>query len=97
MQDTPNSDDCRAIQFKEAIINRTLVGHVIKSYRVTLEIGCEAICFENDDCMSVNFGPLEADGRHLCNLSNSDHDIHPKDLKQRNEFIFKPVWVSMNH
>ena len=96
IQDTPVSADCRAIQFKQAIVNRILVGHVIKSVRVTSEIACEANCFENNDCMSVNFGPLEADGKHLCNLSNSGHDLHPEDLKERSEFIFKPIWVSMN-
>ena len=70
------------------------MGHVIKSIQVRSEVGCEANCFENDDCMSVNLGPLE-DGKHLCELSNSDHDIYPKVLKQREAFIYKPVWVSV--
>ena len=57
------------------------------------EIGCEANCFKNDNCMSMNFGPLE-DGKHVCELSGSDHDIHPEDLKHQMEFIYRPVLVS---
>ena len=59
IQDNPTSEDCRVIQFKNPIVNRILLGHVIDRVLVKSELGCEAHCFENDDCMSVNFGPLE--------------------------------------
>jgi len=81
------------MQFKRPLHNRTLVGHVIKSVRVKSEIGCESLCFADDDCMSVNLGPLQ-NNKHLCKLSNSDHDIHPEDLQDRRGFTYKPVWVS---
>ncbi|XP_078372777.1 uncharacterized protein LOC144656430 [Oculina patagonica] len=87
------TDDCRALQFKLPVNNRKLVGHVIKSVLVKSEIGCEAKCFKEDNCMSMNLGPLE-DGKHVCELSSSDHDLHPEDLKHQEEFIYRPV---LNH
>ncbi|XP_078374669.1 uncharacterized protein LOC144658185 isoform X1 [Oculina patagonica] len=87
------TDDCRALQFKLPVNNRKLVGHVIKSILVKSEIGCEANCFKEDNCMSMNLGPLE-DGKHVCELSSSDHDLHPEDLKHQEEFIYRPV---LNH
>ncbi|KAL9970863.1 hypothetical protein ACROYT_G023315 [Oculina patagonica] len=87
------TDDCRALQFKLPVYNRKLVGHVIKSMLVKSEIGCEANCFKEDNCMSMNLGQLE-DGKHVCELSSSDHDLHPEDLKHQMEFIYRPV---LNH
>jgi len=81
------------MQFKEPVSHRTLVGHVIKSMMVTSEIGCEAKCFAYNDCMSVNLGPLKHN-KNLCELSSSDHDIHPEDLIKREGFTYKPVRVS---
>ena len=82
------------MQFQQPIYNHSLVRHLIKSRKTNSEIGCESFCFADDDCMSVNLGPLE-DNRYLCELSSSDHNLHPEDLKHRKGFIYKPVWVSV--
>ena len=82
------------MHFKLPVPNRILVNHVIQSAQVTSEIECETNCFAHDDCMSVNLAPLQ-DGNYLCELSNSDHDIHPEDFKQMNRALFKPVKVSL--
>ena len=66
---------------------------MINSILVKSELGCEASCFGDDNCMSMNIGLLE-DGKHVCELSSSDHDIHPKDLKDQIDFIYRPVLVS---
>ncbi|CAH3018206.1 unnamed protein product [Porites evermanni] len=42
--------------------------------------------------MSVNLGPQRKGGQHICELSLSDHNIHPKDLMQQQGFIYKSVW-----
>ncbi|CAH3038602.1 unnamed protein product, partial [Porites lobata] len=78
------------MHFKLPVPNRILVNHVIQSAQVKSEIECETNCFAHDDCMSVNLAPLQ-DGNYLCELSNSDHDIHPEDFKQMNRALFKPV------
>ena len=70
------------------------MGHVIKSVWVTSEAGCEANCLAENDCMSINFGP-ESQEKHLCELSSSDHNLHPEDLKERSSFIYKSIWVSV--
>ena len=86
-------EDCRVVQFTLKVPNRVLVNHVIKSVQVNSETECEINCFAHHDCMSVNLGQSD-DGKYLCELSNSDHNIHPEDLKQKHIFIFKPVLVS---
>ena len=91
----PATDDCRVLEFKPPINRRMLIGHVIKGLLVNSVGGCEANCFMNDDCVSMNLGPLE-DGKRVCELSNSDHDMHPEDLKYQLEFIYIPVWVSLS-
>ena len=70
------------------------MGHVIKGIWVTSEEGCEANCFAEDDCMSINFGPKSQE-KHLCELSSSDHNLHPEDLKERSSFTYTSMWVSV--
>ena len=96
IENNPPTNDCRVMQFRLPLINHTFVGHVIKSVLVKSETGCESFCFANDDCMSVNLGPLEGN-KHLCELSSSDHNLHPGDLKPRSGFLYKPVRVSVNY
>ena len=87
--------DCRVVQFEPPTPKRSLEGHVMKSFWVKSGESCEANCFEDDDCMSINFGP-ETQGKHLCELSRSDHHLHPEDLKERPKFIYKSALVSEN-
>ena len=42
--------------------------------------------------MSINFG-LGANGKYLCELSSSDHELRPQDLKHRSGFIYGPTLV----
>ena len=65
---------------------------MIKSLHVSSADGCEVNCFTEDDCVSVNIGPLE-DGKHVCELSSSYHDVHPEDLKDQIDFIYRSVLV----
>ena len=53
---------------------------------------CRLKCYIHDDCMSINVGKLE-EGQYLCNLSNSDHEIHPEDLKMENGYVYTAVTV----
>lgn len=86
-------DNCRVMQFQPPTPGRSLAGHVIWSLLVDSGTACEANCFEDDDCMSVNLGPKNQ-GKHLCELSGSDHNLHPEGLMKRSKFIYKSVWVS---
>lgn len=88
-----SGQNCRVMQFHSPTVNRSLSHHVIGNVWVTSEIACESACFAEDDCMSVNFGPQNPDGKHLCELSGSDQDISPKDLRQKKGFVYKAVEV----
>ena len=43
--------------------------------------------------MSFNLGP-PVDGNHECELSNSDHVMHPNDLEHRAGFVYQSFEVS---
>ena len=91
--DLSSGQNCRVMQFHSPTINHSLARHAIGNVWVTSEIACESACFAEDDCMSVNFGPQNQDGKHLCELSESDHEISPQDLRQRAGFLYKAVEV----
>ena len=84
--------ECRTLKFESVIQDRVLIGHVLKSYVVDSKDDCELKCYMEADCMSISLG-LEANGKYLCELSDSDHDMHPKDLEVRYGFIYGPTKV----
>lgn len=43
--------------------------------------------------MSYNLGPKLVDDTHKCELSNSDHVLHPEDLVGRDGFVYQPFEV----
>ncbi|XP_027052097.1 uncharacterized protein LOC113679340 isoform X2 [Pocillopora damicornis] len=66
------------------------VDHVI-SVHVTESPGdCELKCYLEDDCMSINTGPM-GDGTYYCELNDSDHVLHPRDLENRIGVIYRSV------
>lgn len=69
---------------------------MVKSYVVKSQGDCELKCYLEDECMSINFGP-EHSGTYLCELSDSDHGLHPKDLRHRDGFIYRATEVRLNH
>ncbi|XP_078348495.1 fibrinogen-like protein A [Oculina patagonica] len=85
-----NNGDCRTLEFKTTAEGRALLGHVVKSYLVNSQDDCELKCYMEDECVSINFGPGDS-GAFVCELSDSDHDLHPEDLKQRNGTIYRPA------
>ena len=65
-----------------SFVSYTILGHLLKKIEITSPDVCEVNCFIEPDCVSFNVGPLQ-DGKHWCELSNSDHLLHPKDLVYR--------------
>ncbi|KAL9956973.1 hypothetical protein ACROYT_G038544 [Oculina patagonica] len=78
------------MEFRTTVEGRALIGHLVTSYLLNSQDDCELKCYMEDDCMSINFGPGDS-GAYLCELSDSDHDLHPDDLRQRDGFIYKPT------
>ena len=87
--------NCRTLKFGSALRDKALGGHLVKSYEVNSRDDCELQCYMESECMSINFG-LGANGKYLCELSSSDHELHPQDLKHRSGFIYGPTLVRYN-
>ena len=85
-------DDCRMLEFKPGIEGSSLFNHVLKTHSAFSQDDCELLCYMEDECMSINFGPGDS-GEHVCELSDSDHDLHPEDLKSRHGFTYRPTKV----
>jgi len=43
--------------------------------------------------VSYNIGPSEEDGSYVCELSDSDHKMHPEALTSRNGFTYRSTEV----
>ena len=85
-------DDCRTLEFKPSIVGHSLFYHVIETRLAVSQDNCELKCYMEDECISINFGPGDG-GAYLCELSDSDHNVHPQDLQQRDGFIYRPTRV----
>ena len=83
-------DHCRRLSFGSPFHNKALVNHVIKN--ITLGLGmrssCRGRCILDDNCVSYNIGPPIKD-QVLCQLSDSDHIQHPKDLVTQEGFVYR--------
>ena len=93
MSHIPPTDDCRSLKFKPQIEDSSLNGHVIKYYASESKDDCELKCYMEDYCMSINFGLRSEEGKHVCELSDSDHELHPDALKHRTGFLYTPTEV----
>ena len=85
----------RHVKFTTEKDGYALQGHVIKN--LTLELGtldpCRVQCVMESHCLSINIGPLMKD-RIVCELSDSDHTLHPEDLTPRAGFTYTGTEVS---
>ena len=88
------SGECRTLRFHSAMKGHYLKGHVFKSIAVREERTCGVKCYIEDNCVSYNIASSPGDGTMLCELSNSDHEMHPEDLKRRFGSIYQPFEVS---
>jgi len=87
------TDDCRILRFKSSMEGHSLQGHVLKTFTVQKKSTCEIRCFAEHSCMSYNIGPTHEDGSYVCELSNSDHKMHPEALGHRNGFTYRATEV----
>ncbi|KAL9970391.1 hypothetical protein ACROYT_G022756 [Oculina patagonica] len=83
--------DCRVLKFNPDVEGYALHGHVFKSFTVQRESACEARCFVEHNCVSYNLGPLDEDETYICELSDSDHQMHPEALVRQYGFTYRPT------
>lgn len=87
------TDDCRILKFSLAMKGYSLQGHVLKTLTVQRDSTCEIRCFVEHGCVSYNIGPSHEDGSYVCELSDSDHEMHPEALARRNGFSYRATEV----
>lgn len=85
---------CRRLKFTTPVDGFALEGHVIKN--ISLSIGmrssCRGRCTIESKCISINIGPPIKD-QVICQLSDSDHTLHPEDLKPQEGFTYSGTEV----
>ena len=84
----------RHVKFTTKKDGYALQGHVIKN--LSLQLGtrdpCRGQCVMESRCVSINIFPPIND-RVVCELSDSDHSLHPEDLKPRTGFTYTSLEV----
>lgn len=86
---------CRSLKFATPVKGSIFDGHVIKniSLRVGLhEVTCRDRCVMEGTCVSFNIGQPTND-TVICQLSDSDHTLHPRDLKLQAGFTYRGAEV----
>ena len=86
-------DVCRILEFKSAMKGYNLQGHIFKSVEVKSETDCDVNCYLESDCISFNVVTSPTDGTITCELSNSDHETHPEDLRRKFGAVYQPIKV----
>ncbi|XP_074615366.1 protein glp-1-like [Acropora palmata] len=62
---------CKVKEFLEPIQGKVLKGHVIKTLFVGQEKMCQAHCFMDDICQSINVSPQLDNGQWRCELNDA--------------------------
>ena len=79
--------------------NRRLRNHKIKTEHVNDLDQCEFLCYQHDDCVSVNIKkePDIATRQRECELNNSTHMEHDGDLMNNNAYLYRGAKVIILH
>ena len=70
---------------------------MFKTFIVQRESTCEISCFAEHGCVSYNTGLSHEDGGYVCELSDSDDEMHPKALARRNGFSYRTTEVILKY
>ena len=74
---------------------RRLRNHKIKTEHVKDLDQCEFLCYQHDDCVSVNIrkDPAIATGQRECELNNSTRIEHDRDVEDNNAYLYRGAKV----
>ena len=89
-----NSGNCRVLAFPRyfLIADKCLEGHTILTVQHVPDIGlCEVLCYNEPNCVSVNY---EIQTQKRCELNNSTHRAHDADFKEREGCLYHGATVS---
>ena len=89
-----NSGNCRVLAFPSyfLIADKCLEGHTILIVQHVLDMGlCELLCYNEPNCVSVNY---EIQTQKRCELNNSTHRGHDEDFLERRGCLYHGAIVS---
>ena len=66
--------------------------HVISVHVTESPEDCELQYYLEDEYMSINIG-LMGDETYYCELRDSNHVVHPQDLENQKDVIYRSVQV----
>ena len=89
-----NSGNCRVLAFPSyfLIADKCLVSHTLLIVQHVPDMGlCELLCYNEPNCVSVNY---EIQRQKRCELNNSTHRAHDADFKERKGCLYHGAIVS---
>ena len=69
---------------------------MFRNLSISIYVQCEDRCVREKECVSVNIGPIIND-KLVCELSDSDHLLHPQALQPRQGWIYRGTEVRILH
>ena len=85
---------CRRFKFIPPMNSYYFKDHVYRNLSTGIYASCEHLCVMASECVSVNVGPRIED-KVICELSNSDHWHHQKDLQPRQGWTYRGAEVRL--
>ena len=89
-----NSGNCRVLAFPSyfLIADKCLKSHTFLIVQHVPDMGlCELLCYNQPNCVSVNY---EIQTERRCELNNSTHRAHDADFKEREGCLYHGAIVS---
>ena len=89
-----NSGNCRVLAFPSyfLIADKCLESHTFLIVQHVPDMGlCELLCYNQPNCVSVNY---EIQRERRCELNNSTHRAHDEDFKERKGCLYHGAIVS---
>ena len=84
---------CNAAPAFPPLDEKSLLGHVMKTYETVDALVCQLRCLRAKFCVSFNLGPL-TNSKRSCEISDSDHISSPKAFVTRQGY--KYYWIEVN-
>ena len=84
------ADGCRRLKFLPPDDGQYLADHVFLNLTIGIYTPCHHRCVMESRCVSINIGPPVND-KVVCELSDSDHMLHPQHLKPRQGWSYRGI------
>ena len=70
--------------------DKRLLNHTIKTVEVQNLDDCELLCYQEHNCVSINFeNRASGKGKYCCELNNSTHGEHDGDLVEAKNYFYR--------